>query len=98
MFGGTFGGPIIKNKLFFFADYQGGRLDHPATSSTIRVLTPAEIGGQVSALSTILYNPCAPGTGTPGTPCTIVAPAARTPFPGNIIPANMLNPAFTALV
>ena len=99
MFGGTFGGPIIKNKLFFFADYQGGRLDHPASSSTITVLTPAEIGGNFSALSTKLYNPCAAGTGgTSGPACSILAPAARTLFPGNIIPANMLNPAFTSLV
>jgi hypothetical protein len=101
MFGGTFGGPIIKNKLFFFADYQGGRLDHPATSSTITVLTPAEIGGNFSALlpGTQLYNPCAAGTGgTSGTPCSILAPGSRTKFAGNIIPKNMLNPAFTALV
>src|SRR5580692_3627105 len=89
MFGGTFGGPIIKNKLFFFADYQGGRLDHPASSSTITVLTPAEIGGNFSALSTQLYNPCAAGTGgTSGTPCSILAPGARPKFAGNIIPAN----------
>ena len=99
MFGGTFGGPIIKNKLFFFADYQGGRLDHPASASTITVLTPAEIGGNFSALGTQLYNPCAAGTGgTSGTPCSILAPAARTPFAGNIIPKSMLNPAFTSLV
>ncbi len=100
MFGGTFGGPIIKNKLFFFADYQGGRLDHPASSSTITVLTPAEIAGNFSALTgTQLYNPCAAGTGgTSSTPCSILAPASRTAFAGNIIPANMLNPAFTSLV
>ena len=99
MFGGTFGGPIVKNKLFFFADYQGGRLDHPSTSGTITVLTPAEIGGNFSALGTQLYNPCATGTGgTSGNPCSIVAPALRTPFAGNIIPSNMLNPAFTSLV
>jgi hypothetical protein len=99
MFGGTFGGPIIKNKLFFFADYQGGRLDHPSSAGTITVLTPAEISGNFSAIGTQLYNPCAAGTGgTSSTPCNILAPAARTPFSGNIIPSNMLNPAFTALV
>jgi carboxypeptidase family protein len=99
MFGGTFGGPIIKNKLFFFADYQGGRLDFPASSSTVTVLTPAEIGGNFSALSAQLYNPCAAGTGgISGSPCSILAPSARTPFAGNMIPANMLNPAFTSLV
>jgi Carboxypeptidase regulatory-like domain len=99
MFGGTVGGPIIKNKLFFFADYQGGRLDHPASSQIIDVLTPAEIGGNFSALPTQLYNPCAPGTGgTSTTPCNILPPASRTPIPGNIITPSMLNPAFTALV
>jgi hypothetical protein len=99
MFGGTFGGPIIKNKLFFFADYQGGRLDHPSSAGTVTVLTPAEISGNFSAIGTQLYNPCAAGTGgTSSTPCNILAPAARTPFSGNIIPSNMLNPAFTALV
>jgi Carboxypeptidase regulatory-like domain len=50
MFGATFGGAIIKNKLFFFTDYQGGRLDHPSTVGQITVLTPAEIGGNFSAL------------------------------------------------
>ena len=50
MFGGTLGGAIIKDKLFFFGDYQGGRLDHPASTSTITVLTPAEISGNFSAL------------------------------------------------
>jgi Carboxypeptidase regulatory-like domain len=102
MFGGTIGGPIIKNKLFFFADYQGGRLDFPSTTSLISVLTPAETTGDFSALSALgvqLYNPCAAGTGgTSGVQCSILAPAARTPFPNNVIPANMLNPAFTALV
>jgi Carboxypeptidase regulatory-like domain len=117
MFGGTFGGPVIKNKLFFFADYQGGRLDHPSSAGTIAVLTPAEIGGDFASLCTTgftgpggtcaasktqlseqLYNPCAAGTGVPGAPCKIVTPASRTPFAGNIIPANMLDPSFTKLV
>jgi carboxypeptidase family protein len=104
MFGATFGGPIIKNKLFFFADYQGGRLDHPSSSATITVLTPDEITGNFGALLNLatpiqLYNPCAPGTGgTSGTTCSILTPSTRTKFNGDIIPPGNLDPAFTALV
>jgi hypothetical protein len=50
MFGGTLGGPIIKNKLFFFGDYQGGRLDFPSSSGFITVLTSDEAGGNFAAL------------------------------------------------
>jgi hypothetical protein len=99
IFGGTAGGPIIKNKLFFFGDYQGVRRDLPASSSQIEVLTQDEIGGNFGALSTQLYNPCAAGTGgTSGVLCNIVAPNLRPKFAGNIISPANLNPAFTALV
>ena len=112
MYGATFGGPIIKSKIFFFADYQGGRLDYPPTSNcnsggntsgaaTCTVLTPLEAGGNFAALLPLgvqLFNPCAAGTGVNGSPCTLLPAASRTPFTGNIIPSNMLNPAFTKLV
>src|SRR6266581_486026 len=42
MFGGAVGGPIVKNKLFFFFDYQGQRFDHPSTAKPINVFTAAE--------------------------------------------------------
>src|SRR5438445_4799348 len=45
MFGATFGGPIIKNKLFFFADYQGQRFDIPSSSIANTVFTTAERNG-----------------------------------------------------
>ncbi len=99
IFGGTAGGPIIKNKLFFFGDYEGVRRDLPATSSQIQVLTQNEIGGNFSTLSTQLYNPCAAGTGgTSGVLCNILAPGARPQFTGNIISPSNLDPTFTALV
>jgi len=45
MFGGAVGGPIVKNKLFFFFDYQGQRFDHPSTTTAINVFTAAERQG-----------------------------------------------------
>jgi hypothetical protein len=100
MFGGTLGGPVIKNKLFFFVDYQGQRFDHPPAGSFISVFTPAEMTGNFSALLTAktpiqLYNPCAGTSGQNGTPC--VAAATRTPFAGDIIPSSMISPVAAAL-
>ena len=45
MFGGTIGGPILKNKLFFFFDYQGQRFDHPSATKSLNVFTAAERAG-----------------------------------------------------
>src|SRR3984893_4879774 len=100
MFGGTLGGPVLKNKLFFFVDYQGQRFDHPPAGSFISVFTPAEQAGNFSALLTAstptqLYNPCQGTTGQNGTAC--VAATTRAPFPGNIIPASMISPVAAAL-
>jgi len=52
MFGFTFGGPVLKNRLFFFADYQGQRFDIPTSSTANTVFTAAERGGDFSALCT----------------------------------------------
>jgi Carboxypeptidase regulatory-like domain/TonB dependent receptor len=45
MFGGTVGGPIVKNKLFFFFDIQYQRFDHPSSTTKAGVFTTAERTG-----------------------------------------------------
>jgi hypothetical protein len=52
-FGGTIGGPIKKDKLFFFADYEGQRFDHPSTTSTWNVFSVPERAGDFGQLCTV---------------------------------------------
>src|SRR5438552_4523833 len=85
MFGATFGGAIVKNKLFFFVDYHGQRFDHPASSTPLTLFTAAERQGDFSQLLTEqsiqLYNPF-----------QLDASGNRTPFPNNQIPLSMMDP------
>ena len=90
-FGGTFGGPIKKDKLFFFVDYQGQRLDTPTSLSSTSLLTAQERGGNFSQLlNTALTGKSAFQLKNPY--------AGGTPFAGNIIPANLLSPAAVKIV
>jgi len=50
MFGVTLGGPIKKDKLFFFADYQAQRFHHPSSASALSLFTTAERNGDFGAL------------------------------------------------
>jgi hypothetical protein len=61
-FGGTFGGPIKKDKLFFFADFQGSRFDLPATPATVTTFTVADAKGNLSDIGPSLHYP---GTNVP---------------------------------
>src|SRR5437899_2467063 len=56
MFGATFGGPILKNKLFFFADYQGQRFNVPSSATANTVFTAAERAGDFGALCETAFN------------------------------------------
>jgi len=87
-FGGTFGGPIKKDKLFFFVDYQGQRFDTPTSIGATSLMTAAERSGNFSALlpGVQLYNPFN------------VVGGQRQPFAGNIIPASLLNPVSQKIV
>lgn len=83
-YGGAVGGPIMKNKLFFFADYEGERFNIPKSGSNFSVFTNAERTGNVSELVAAGYNIHDPQTGQP--------------FQNNMIPQSELSPAALALI
>jgi outer membrane receptor protein involved in Fe transport len=71
LFGASLGGPIRKNKILFFYNYEGRRSteEDPGFKN---IPTQAEVKGDFSANKTVIRDPAAAG---------------RPPFPGNIIPA-----------
>ncbi len=88
-FGGTAGGPLVRDHTFFFLDYQGQRQSIGRTQISVvptllqrqGIFTEA-IGGRVPAI----FDPAsAPGAG-------------RTQFPGNAIPLGRMDPIALALL
>ncbi len=75
------GGPIIKNKLFFFGGYEG-LFERQNRNAFFTLPTAAQLGGDFSGTGAVIYDPT---TGNPdGT--------GRTPYAGDKIPSNLISP------
>lgn len=79
-FGGTFGGAIIKDKLFFFLGYQGTTVRQTPIASIAIVPTPAMLQGNFSTFESAACN-------------NGVAKTLKAPFTNNTIAATALSPA-----
>ena len=75
-FGASAGGPIIKKKTFFFINWESARKRNGATFANNTVPTAAEVAGNFSGIKGV----------------TIKDPLTGIAFPGNIIPANRMDP------
>ena len=79
-FGGVLGGPIIRNKLFFFGSYDSRR-ERENSSATFSVPSPAVRSGDFSGFNTVIYDPL---SGNPDG-------SNRTAFTGNRVPASRID-------
>src|SRR5688572_12695794 len=91
VFGGTIGGPVRRDKTFFFFSYEGSR----RKTGTPRIMTvPTELQRRGDFSQTfdargaliVIYDP------------STTAGTSRTPFPGNVIPQNRLDPVALELM
>ena len=86
-FGATLGGPIMRNKLFYFGSYESTR-DKQQATRTISVPSAALRRGDLSGSVNPIYDPL---TGT-------ATGVGRTAFPGNLIPASRIDPTAAKII
>src|SRR5204862_7233333 len=85
-FGGSIGGPIQKDKIFIFGDYQGLR-SKAGGSKLLTVPTAAARNGDLSAYGVNIFDPLSGAT-----------PAQRTQFANNAIPTGRLSSQALAIL
>src|SRR5262249_15193007 len=86
-FGATFGGPIIKNKLFFFADYQGQRRKNINSKTGAQLLTSSERAGDFGDLCTTGFTAGICNPSTTQLAIQLVDPVTSNPIPNNNLAA-----------
>jgi hypothetical protein len=92
-FGGTIGGPILKDKLFFFADVQVAMNNTPRTAQSNSVIPSAYLAGNFGALctsqgATFVNGVCSNPLYQLYTPAAGTNPANRAPFLNNQVPIS----------
>ncbi|HUU14651.1 MAG TPA: carboxypeptidase-like regulatory domain-containing protein [Terriglobia bacterium] len=86
-FGASLGGPVRRDRTFFFANYEGLRIDQSVTNTTL--LPPADIRrGDFSGINLLTGEPFP----------TLIDPATGEAFSGNQIPESMINPLSRAIL
>jgi Carboxypeptidase regulatory-like domain/TonB-dependent Receptor Plug Domain len=89
-FGASLGGPIWKNKTFFFMDYYG-QTQIQGSTFVNTVPTALDRTGDFSDQNFTIYNPFS-------TTVNAAGQTVRTPFPNNTIPAGLINPIGSTIV
>jgi hypothetical protein len=92
-FGGVIGGPVIRNKAFFFFSYQGTRLREGQTFTSTVPSRDIKERGDFSKQPAIRRNVYDPATLT-GAGAT----ASKQQFPGNLIPLSRWDPVAAAII